>query len=58
MLKNISKLALLGILAAILVGCSGDGAVNVGSVEEQSKKEKEINKAAEQNLPPGDGPAG
>lgn len=58
MLKNFSKLALLGILAAILVGCSSDGAVNVDSVEAQSKKEKEINKAAQENLPPGDGPAG
>lgn len=58
-MKNISKLALLGMFAAILVGC-GDagGAVDVGSVESQREKEKKLNEAAQQNLPPGDGSAG
>jgi hypothetical protein len=60
LLKNISRFGLTAILASILVGCSGDagGAVDVDSVEAQSKKEKEINKKNMENLPPGDGPAG
>jgi len=54
----IAKFAILLIATSLLVGCqSQGGAVDVQAVEKQAAKEKEINKKAEANLPPGDGPA-
>ena len=46
------------VLALSLAGCSAGGDVDEGAVQKQADKEKEINQKAEENLPPGDGPAG
>lgn len=59
MLKQINKFWILGLVAAILVGCSNaGGAVDEDAVQKQADKEKKINQEGMQNLPPGDGPAG
>ena len=59
LMQKLGLLALVVLASSILIGCSGNagGAVDVGAVEKQAAKEKEINKKAEANLPPGDGPA-
>jgi hypothetical protein len=58
-MQKLGLLALIVLASSILIGCSGSGggAVDVSAVEKQAEKEKEINKKAETNLPPGDGPA-
>lgn len=59
LMQKLGLLALVVLTSSILIGCSGSGggAVDVGAVEKQAAMEKEINKKAETNLPPGDGPA-
>ena len=44
--------------SVLLVGCGAGGNVDTDAVQKQADKEKAINKKAEQNLPPGEGPSG
>lgn len=57
-MQKLTLLAAAVILMLTVIGCGNPGgSVDVGAVEKQAQKEKEINKKAEANLPPGDGPA-
>ena len=59
-MKTVIAILLMASLL-LLVGCSGNagGSVDVGAVQKQADKEKEINNKATKDkpLPPGDGPS-
>lgn len=57
-MKKLIWIFVVSALFFSVAGCSAGGDVDEGAVQKQADKEKEINKKAEENLPPGEGPAG
>ena len=57
-MRKLIWLVMAAVLVVSLAGCSAGGDVDEGAVQKQADKEKELNKQAEQNLPPGEGPSG